>query len=320
MTIAFTPGEPSAIGIDIAVLNTQKKNPISLVAFCDPDVLMARAKMLNTPIKIIPHYKISNPGEISVYPIKVKTKVFAGEINYKNSAYIIETLDIAIKKCLTKEYLALLTGPVHKGVINQAGINFTGHTEYLAKKTGSPQPVMVLACDKLKVALITTHLPLNKVCSNISKGSIIKIISIINEGLKKYFKISNPNITVCGLNPHAGEQGFLGKEEINIITPALNILKKKGLKISGPISADTAFIKPMLGKTDIFVGMYHDQILPVIKTLCFQKSANITLGLPFLRVSIDHGTALDLVGSKKIKLGSFYTAINFIKQFYGNTQ
>lgn len=302
--IAFTLGEPTGIGIDLAIINAQQKQKHHLVHITDPEVLLARAKKLNIKIKLIESEKIAQKNEMAVLPIKVKEKVITGKLNKNNAAFVLKTLDLAINKCLDKTYDAMLTGPVHKGIINQAGFPFTGHTEYLAKKTNTPKTVMLLACDKLKVALVTTHLPLKEVHQAITKDNLTQTINIIH----RHFK--NKKIKVLGLNPHAGEDGVLGDEEINIINPTIAKLRKQGVHLIGALSADTAFTK--IDKNDIFLAMYHDQGLAVLKTLCFEKGINITLGLPFTRVSVDHGTALDLAGTNNISLGSLQTALNYL--------
>ncbi len=302
--IIFTLGEPAGIGVDLAIINAQQKQKHQLVHITDPEVLLARAKQLNLKIKIIDADKVANQNEMAVLPIKVREKVIAGKLNKNNSEFVLKTLDIAIEKCLDKTYDAMLTGPVHKGIINKAGFDFTGHTEYLAQKTNTPKTVMLLACDKLKVALVTTHLPLKKVPQAITKDNLTQTINIIHHHFK------NKKIKVLGLNPHAGEDGVLGDEEINIINPVIEKLRSEGLNLSNAISADTAFTN--IDKNDIFLAMYHDQGLSVLKTLCFEKGINITLGLPFTRVSVDHGTALDLAGTGKISLGSLSTALNYL--------
>jgi 4-hydroxythreonine-4-phosphate dehydrogenase len=302
--IAFTLGEPAGIGIDLAIINAQQKQKHHLVHISDPNVILERAKQLNIDIKIIDEDQIANKNEMSVLAVKTKEAVIAGELNKNNSAFVLKTLDLAINKCLDKTYNAMLTGPVHKGIINQAGFKFTGHTEYLAQKSNVKKTVMLLACDKLKVALVTTHLPLKEVAKAITSDNLTQTINIINHHFK------NKKIKVLGLNPHAGEDGVLGDEEINIINPTIAKFKKQGLNITDAIPADTAFTK--ISKEDIFLAMYHDQGLGVLKTLCFEKGINITLGLPFTRVSVDHGTALSLAGTNNISLGSLQTALNYL--------
>lgn len=316
MSIAFTPGEPAGIGPDIAVLQAQEARTKNIIAYADPDILQKRAKELGLEINLI-EKPTKKARELCIYPILAKKKVIARKLDKNNSEYVIKTLELAGKDCLNKNCEGLLTGPVHKGVINELGIDFSGHTEFFAKLSKVEKTVMLLANDKLKVALATTHIPLSKVCDNITYKSLSKTITIINNNFK-YFGIANPNILVCGLNPHAGEDGHLGLEEIKIISPVIKDLKNKGYKLSGPISADTAFTDESLAGFDVVLSMYHDQGLPVLKTLGFKKSANITLGLPFLRTSVDHGVALNLAATGKISLGSFKTALSYFIEIRKN--
>jgi 4-hydroxythreonine-4-phosphate dehydrogenase len=302
----LTTGEPAGIGINLTIMNAQKQH-LNFLTFADPDVLISRAKFLNLDLKITEKPTIK-AGELCVYPIKTKAKVVAGQLNTENADYVLETIKQATNYCL-KNNTALLTAPIHKGIINQSGVKFSGHTEYLAELSGVKKTVMMLATSGLKVALATTHLPLKDVSKNITKQSLIEVITIIDK------ELNNPKISVLGLNPHAGEDGYLGDEEIKIINPLIKELNKKGFKLKGTIPADTAFTKNNLVDTDVVLAMYHDQGLPVLKTLGFKKSINITLGLPFTRVSVDHGTALNLATSKNLKdisLGSFETAINYL--------
>ncbi|MBE8189294.1 MAG: 4-hydroxythreonine-4-phosphate dehydrogenase PdxA [Candidatus Thioglobus sp.] len=317
MTIAFTPGEPAGIGVDLLIIHAQK-NADNILAFTDPDLLLQRAKQLNLPIRIKEN-ETSGVGEICVFPIKTNAKVQAGKLNPDNSKFVLKTLDIAIQKCLEKTCSALLTGPVHKGIINQAGFNFSGHTEYLANSTKTAKTVMMLATAGLRVALATTHFPLAKVAENITADGLEKTIHIIHNSLIS-FGIKSPKIVVCGLNPHAGEGGYMGLEEIEIINPLIKRLSASGYNLQGAVPADTAFTPDALRGVDVVLAMYHDQGLPVLKTLGFKKSVNITLGLPFIRTSVDHGTALDLVATGKINLGSFHTALAHTKQFISQTK
>ncbi|MCK5880352.1 MAG: 4-hydroxythreonine-4-phosphate dehydrogenase PdxA, partial [Sinobacterium sp.] len=234
--------------------------------------------------------------------------VTAAQLDTANSQYVINILDEAIEGCQSGKYQAMVTAPVQKSIIHQAGIPFTGHTEYLADKTHTPKVVMMLASTKLKVTLATTHLPLRDVADAITQESLDKIIRIIHHDLKHYFGLDNPKILVCGLNPHAGEDGLLGQEEIEVITPCLNTLRKEGFELIGPLPADTLFTEKVLSQGDAVLAMYHDQGLPVLKYQGFGESANITLGLPIIRTSVDHGTALDLAGLGTANQGSLNTA------------
>ena len=316
MSIAFTSGEPSGIGPDIALIYAQKERHEDLLVYGDPDVLINRAKLLNLPISLKEH-KTRKANELNIYPIKTKSRVEPGKLNPDNSDYVLSLIRHATNDCVNKNCSGMLTGPINKAVINQSGIEFIGHTEYLADLTQTPKTVMLLATDKLKVALATTHLALKDVSKNITKESLIKVITIINNDFK-YLGVEDPSILVCGLNPHAGENGYLGDEELITITPALNSLKKSGINLTGPVPADTAFTPDSLKNIDVVLAMYHDQGLPVLKAKGFKNAANITLGLPFIRTSVDHGTALNLAGTGNISLGSFNTALSYFKTLTNN--
>jgi len=316
MTIAFTPGEPAGIGPDLAIMYAQSARHEDLVVYTDPDILMKRAKKLGLPIHLTESPSLKQ-GELCVFPVSAKVEAIPGVLDADNSAYVLETLTIAGKHCLDGKANGLLTGPVHKGIINEAGVDFSGHTEFFAQLSNVSQTVMLLATDVLKVALATTHLPLSQVSKSITQSSLTKVIKIINHDFR-YFGIEKPHILVCGLNPHAGEDGHLGDEEITTISPVIDKLNKDGCHLSGPVPADTAFTPESLEGVDVVLAMYHDQGLPVLKTLGFKKSANITLGLPFFRTSVDHGTALDLAGTGNISLGSFQTAISYFNTLSDN--
>jgi len=316
MPIAFTPGEPSGIGPDIAIIYAQKAKKESLLVYCDPDVLINRAKNLNLPITL-KESESKNASELSIYPIKTSNKVIPGRLNPANSNYVLETIKQATKDCINGNCDGLLTGPVNKGVINESGIEFTGHTEFLAQLTNTTKTVMLLASDRLKVALATTHIPLTEVSKHITRDSLSQVISIINNNFK-YLGVKKPKILVCGLNPHAGENGYLGNEEITTILPVIKELNKVGYDLIGPVPADTAFTPESLTNVDVVLAMYHDQGLPVLKAQGFKKAANITLGLPFFRTSVDHGTAIELAGTGNISLGSFNTALSYFKTLKDN--
>ena len=314
MTIAFTPGEPSGIGPDLAVIYAQNKSTKKLLVFADPDILLSRAKLLNLPLKIVESEQASAKYQLCVHPIKLGGPVKVGVLNIDNAQYVLNTLDKATDFCLSEKCEALVTGPIHKGVINTVNPGFTGHTEYLASLADTEKTVMMLATRGLRVALATTHLPLSQVVQNIKKESLEKTIRIIHQSLESY-GISNPRIVVCGLNPHAGEDGCLGMEEIEIINPLINQLNQQGFNLFGSVPADTAFTVDALKGVDCVLSMYHDQGLPVLKTLGFKKAVNITLGLPFIRTSVDHGTALSLAGTGNISLGSLHTALEYAQDF-----
>lgn len=308
--IAFTPGEPAGIGIDLAVMYAQQKNVKNLLVFSDPDLLLRRAKELNLSIKIIENNRALGRGEVCVFPIKAKAKTKAGVLDVNNAGFVLNALNSAVQQCLDGTCRALITGPVHKGIINQSKVHFTGHTEYLANLTNTDKTVMMLVANELRVALATTHLPLREVAQAIQTKSLSKTLATLQQGLLS-MGIKKPHIMVCGLNPHAGEGGYLGKEEIEIINPLINQLNTQGYHISGAVPADTAFTPTALKGVDCVVAMYHDQGLPVLKTLGFKRAINVTFGLPFVRVSVDHGTALDLAGTGNISLTSFKIALDY---------
>jgi len=247
-------------------------------------------------------------GALRVDAVPLAAPVIAGRLDPRNSAYVLDTLRRAITGWREQRYAALVTGPVHKGIINDAGIPFSGHTEFLAAETGG-HPVMMLACPELRVALATTHLPLRAVSAAITPETLNTVLRILDGDLRQRFGIANPLILVCGLNPHAGESGHLGREEIEVINPVLTELRAKGMNLEGPLPADTLFTPPYLARADAVLAMYHDQGLPVLKHLGFGRSVNITLGLPLIRTSVDHGTALELAGTRNASSASLFAAI-----------
>lgn len=313
--IAITPGEPAGIGPDITVELAQQEWPVELVVCADPDVLTERAKMLGLPLKLIPYdadrpAKAQSKGTLTIAPISVAEPVVAGELNANNGSYVVETLRFACEKNCEGEFSAVVTGPVHKEIINKSGTAFSGHTEYFAQHANTPDVVMMLATEGLRVALVTTHLPLAYVSKAITYDRVVNITSILHAELKTKFGIKKPRIYVCGLNPHAGEGGTLGKEEQEVIIPALDSLREQGLDLIGPLPADTLFQDKYLKDADAVLSMYHDQGLPVLKYKGFGEAMNITLGLPFIRTSVDHGTAIELAGSGEACPGSFVVALN----------
>ncbi|MFT4465229.1 MAG: 4-hydroxythreonine-4-phosphate dehydrogenase PdxA [Sodalis sp. (in: enterobacteria)] len=313
--IVITPGEPAGIGPDLVAILAQQAWPVELVICADPALLTARARQLNLPLRLHP-YRPEEPatprqaGKLTVLAIEAPAPVIAGELNAANSHYVIATLARACDGCLSGEFAALLTGPVHKGIINDGGLPFSGHTEYFAERSGRDRVVMMLATESLRVALATTHLPLLAVPGAITRRSLDEVITILVRDLKRQFGIAQPCIYVCGLNPHAGEGGHMGREEIEVITPALDTLRAKGYNLVGPLPADTLFQPKYLQQADAVLAMYHDQSLPVLKYQGFGRAVNITLGLPFIRTSVDHGTALELAGSGQVEAGSIKTALN----------
>jgi 4-hydroxythreonine-4-phosphate dehydrogenase len=295
----------------------QKSIKKNLLVYCDPDVLIDRAKQLNLPISLKEKLEKCNKFELNIYPVRTNIKAEPGKLEPNNASYVLNTLSQATKDCLSGRCDGLITGPVNKGVINESGVLFSGHTEFLADLSGVSRTVMLLATKELKVALATTHLPLKEVSSHITKKSLTEVITIIKNSFI-YFGINNPHILVCGLNPHAGEGGHLGDEEVNVICPVINKLNSLGYNLTGPVSADTAFTSDSLSKVDVVLTMYHDQGLPVLKAQSFKQAANITLGLPFFRTSVDHGTAIELAGTGNIILGSFNTALQYLAKLQNN--
>ncbi len=316
--IVFTPGEPAGIGPDLCVQLVQRTQDIDLVVVSDPDLLIRRAELLGLKLDIDLFDRSAPPpprnaGRVCVLPIPLATTSTPGQLNPANAEYVLECLQQATHGCLDGSFHALVTGPVHKGVINDAGVAFTGHTEYLAELTNG-DPVMMLATQGLRVALVTTHLPLSLVSQAISPQLLERVIRILHADLQSKFGIDKPDILVCGLNPHAGEGGHLGTEEVEIISPVLEKLRQEGIRLQGPLPADTLFTPYYLEQADAVLAMYHDQGLPVLKHKGFGHAVNITLGLPIVRTSVDHGTALDLAGTGKANHGSLNVALETAKE------
>lgn len=308
--IAITPGEPAGIGPDIC-LRLPAARDCALVLVADPDMLQARARLLGVAFPVLP-WPAAGPINAGLYVLPVRCHVTAqpGVLERENAAYVIETLQRAVAGCRSGEFGALVTGPAHKGVINDAGIPFSGHTELLAELCGVATPVMMLAAPGLRVALATTHLPLAEVSRHITREHLRAIVRVLDTDLREKFGIARPRILVCGLNPHAGEFGHLGREEIEVIEPVLAELRAEGMQLRGPVPADTAFLPAQLQGTDAVLAMYHDQGLPVLKHHDFAHAVNITLGLPFIRTSVDHGTALELAGSGRADPSSLHAALD----------
>ncbi len=314
--LAITAGEPAGIGPDLCVQLAQQNHPCELVVIANAKLLTARAQQLDLPLEIIPFQKntqcIKTPhrvGRLSVLDIPLADTVMPGQLNVKNAPAVLKSIDAAITGCQQGLFDALVTGPVHKGIINEAGIAFTGHTEYLAQQTGG-YPVMMLATEGLRVALVTTHLPLKDVAAAITQERLAHVIDTLLQDLHSKLGINKPRILVCGLNPHAGEDGHLGSEETEIITPVLQRFRDRGMNVQGPLSADTLFTRETLQQADVVLAMYHDQGLPVLKHMGFGKAVNITLGLPIIRTSVDHGTALALAGTGQARANSLSYAIS----------
>lgn len=313
--IALTAGEPAGIGPDLCLLLAMQPCKHQRVVIADPDLLNERARLLGLDIELSHYDPAAIPapqaaGQLSVMPVKLAAPCQPGILDAANAHYVLETLRLAGHGCETKHFAAVVTAPVHKGIINDAGIPFSGHTEFFAELTGTPLVVMMLACPGLRVALVTTHLPLRAVADAITQPLLEQIIRILHQDLQDKFAITTPRILVCGLNPHAGEGGHMGREEIDIIIPVLKRLQSEGMHLEGPLPADTLFTPKHLDQADAVLAMYHDQGLPVLKHKGFGNAVNITLGLPIIRTSVDHGTALDLAGSGKADAGSLNVALN----------
>lgn len=313
-TIAITAGEPAGIGPELClqVLPLLPDN-IHPVVIADPALLNERADRLNLAIQLREY----QPGQtqqaetLDIVPVSLAETAHCGKLNPANAGYVLQTLDAAIDGCRKGQFQAMVTAPVQKSIINEAGIPFSGHTEYLAAAAGVDKVVMMLATEGLRVALATTHLPLARVPQAITRDLLLQVISILHQDLQQHFGIAQPRILVCGLNPHAGENGHLGHEERDIIEPLIQELSANGMRIKGPLPADTLFTEKHLVDADAVLAMYHDQGLPVLKYKGFGKAVNITLGLPFIRTSVDHGTALDLAGTGQADHGSLLTAIHY---------
>ncbi|MCZ6852800.1 MAG: 4-hydroxythreonine-4-phosphate dehydrogenase PdxA [Gammaproteobacteria bacterium] len=309
--LAITPGEPAGIGPDLLLALVQTPRTAPLVAIADVDLLRARASQLGLSIDI--EDDLDNPtiapGRLTVCHVPVVSPVHPGVLDVRNAPYVLETLEIAATGCLTGNYLSLVTGPVQKSIINDAGIPFTGHTEFLRDHAQVADVVMLLIADELRVGLATTHLPLREVATALTRELLERRLTLFLDGLRERFQFSAPRVLVAGLNPHAGEGGHLGREEIEIITPVCDDLRARGEQLIGPLPADTLFTPAVLETGDAVFAMFHDQGLPVLKHAGFGQAVNVTLGLPFLRTSVDHGTALDLAGSGRADPGSFKAAV-----------
>ena len=323
--VVITPGEPAGIGPDLVIQLAQRDWPVELVVCADGALLSERASLLGLPLSLLPYSpnESAQPqpaGTLTLLSVPLRAPVTPGELNVQNGHYVVDTLARACDGCLSGEFAALITGPVHKGIINDAGVPFTGHTEFFEERSHAPKVVMMLATEELRVALATTHLPLKDVSDAITVDLLDEVITILHHDLQTKFGLATPHILVCGLNPHAGEGGHMGTEEIDTIIPVLNTLRAKGMNLSGPLPADTLFQPKYLDNADAVLAMYHDQGLPVLKYQGFGRGVNITLGLPFIRTSVDHGTALELAGHGKAEVGSFITALNLAIKMIVNSK
>ena len=321
LRIALTPGEPAGIGPDLVAEIAAEASAVERIAIGDGEVLAARARALGHALRPYPFDPAAAPrpqaaGEIAVQQVAAAAPVVAGTLDPRNARYVLETLAAAVDGCLAGTFAALVTAPLHKGVINDAGVRFTGHTEFLGARSGG-EPVMLLVADTLRVALVTTHLPLRAVPESITGARIATVARTLDAELRRDFGIAAPRILALGLNPHAGEGGHLGTEERDIIEPALAELRAAGMDLSGPLPADTAFTPASLAGADAVLAMYHDQGLPVLKHAGFGRAVNVTLGLPLVRTSVDHGTALELAGSGRAEAGSLRAALDLAVELAG---
>jgi len=309
--LALTPGEPAGVGPECTIKLAYQHPELRLLVVADPALLATTSETLGLKVPI----SIWQPGDpveshqINCYPVKLENNVVPGKVDPANSSYVVNTLRTAVKLVQNGQAKALVTAPVHKAVINDAGIPFSGHTELLAEMAGLKKVVMMLAAGNLRVALVTTHLPLREVADAINVENVCATIRITDQALRQRFGIAGPVIQVLGLNPHAGEGGHLGFEDAEVIQPAMDICAAEGIKMIGPVPADTAFTPPRLAACDAIIAMYHDQGLPVLKHVGFGHAVNITLGLPFIRTSVDHGTALDIAGKNLADATSLYAAV-----------
>jgi len=315
MPIIITAGEPSGIGADIILKLAEQSFAVPLVICVDKGLLASRIKALNLDIELLDYDPLkqttaSKVGQLTVAHLPLTQDSEVGVLNKVNAQYVLDTLSFANKGCLSGEFSAVVTAPVHKGIINDAGIAFSGHTEFFAEQSNTDLVVMMLATTGLRVALVTTHLPLKDISDAVTEERLTSIIDILNRELHVKYGIATPRIYVCGLNPHAGEGGHMGREEIETIEPTLDKLRLQGIDLIGPLPADTLFQDKYLDDADAVLAMYHDQGLPVLKYKGFGKAVNITLGLPYIRTSVDHGTALDLAGTGKADAGSLLCAVD----------
>jgi len=311
--LAITAGEPAGIGPDLCVQLAVENLDVPLVIIADKSLLQQRAQQLGINLQLTDYVAgqpiIRAKNHLTVCHIPLQAFCQAGVLDKRNSDYVLATLSRALEGCMSSEFSGMVTAPVHKGIINDAGISFTGHTEFLAEQTHTPQVVMMLAGGGMRVALVTTHLPLREVADAITQPLLESVLRILQRDLQQRFGIAQPRIFVAALNPHAGEGGHLGREEIDVMIPVLNKLRAEGFNVSAPIPADTLFAAHRLRECDAVLTLYHDQGLPVLKHASFGQGVNITLGLPFIRTSVDHGTALDLAGTGKAEVSSLLAAI-----------
>ena len=320
--LAITAGEPAGIGPDLCVQLAVAPPDIPFVVIADKNLLLQRARQLGIPLQVRDFVAVqtaaNQPDSLTVIDVPLIESCQAGELNAANSEYVLATLRRAVHGCGAGEFSGIVTAPVHKGIINDAGIPFTGHTEFLAEQTNTDRVVMMLVGGGMRVALATTHLALKDVPSAITAALLEEVLRIIHHDFRRRFGIAQPRILVAGLNPHAGEGGYLGREEIEVMIPVLDKLRNEGIRISEPLPADTLFVPHKLAQCDCVLAMYHDQGLPVLKHASFGQGVNVTLGLPIIRTSVDHGTALDLAGTGKASSGSLLEAIRVAAEMAHN--
>ena len=314
-TLALTPGDPAGIGPDLAVLLSKRSTTDRIVVIADRNMLEDRSKLLQCEISFCSYDSESQPADkMEVLHFDCDSPVVPGKGDPSNARYVLNTLDRAVQGCLSQEFDAMVTGPVNKEIIARSGIPFMGHTEYLAELTGSKCPVMLLTDGELRVALVTTHIPLNQVAEAVTCERVTAVATVLHNDLRSRLDIASPRIGVCGLNPHAGEGGVLGDEEIEKIIPAIEMLQKEGINAVGPLPADTIFVQNQLDKFDVILAMYHDQGLPVVKYAGFGEVVNVTLGLPIIRTSVDHGTAYGIAGTGSADINSLLSAVDMARE------
>ena len=311
--LAVTPGEPAGVGPDLIIALAQAERSADWAVLADPDLLLARARLLELPLKLSAAPS-RRPGSLHVEPVPLAAPATPGEPSAANAGAVIAALEQAVDGCLEGRFQALVTGPVQKSVINEAGISFSGHTEFMGQRCGTGEVLMMLLCADLRVGLATTHLPLAAVPSAITSALVEAKLSLMLQGLRERFAIDAPQVLVTGLNPHAGESGHLGREELDVIEPVCARFRAAGERVLGPVPADTAFRPQRLAGIDAVLAMYHDQGLPALKAKGFGNAVNLTLGLPFVRTSVDHGTALDLAGRGGADCGSLLAALRLAER------
>ncbi len=307
--LVLTTGEPAGVGPELTLQLLQQPLAGPLVIACDPDLLLERATLLNLPLALEDNTLAAPGGEAELLPVALSVPSVPGSLDTANASYVIEMLTAATDGCLSGAFSGMVTAPVQKSTLIEAGNDFVGHTEFLAQRAGVDTPVMMLATGELRVALVTIHLPLSEVPRAVTRDNLEAVLRVVDSDLRTRFGIPAPVIGVCGLNPHAGEAGYLGREEQDVIVPVIDRLSAEGLVLKGPLPADTAFTQQNLKAVDVVVTMFHDQGLPVIKHAGFGEVVNITLGLPFVRTSVDHGTALDLAGTGQAQVASLLRAV-----------